>query len=71
MNMIKLQEGQCGLCKHFGENDGANPKLVQIRTTKMAPETFVEECGHPKLEPLHLSVTPASGCKGFEPAIAA
>lgn len=68
--MIKLQDGQCGLCKHFGEHGNADAKLVQIRTTKMAPETLVEECGHPKLEPLHLSVTPVSGCHGFEAAAA-
>jgi hypothetical protein len=43
-------------------------KLVQIRTSKEAPETLVDECGHPRHASLHLKVTPISGCDGFEPA---
>ena len=27
---------------------------------------LVDECGHPKHAPLHLKVTPISGCDGFE-----
>jgi hypothetical protein len=44
------------------------PKLVQIRTNKSAPETLREECGHPRHAPLHLMVSANSGCDGFEPA---
>jgi len=69
--MLSISDGQCGLCTHFGEHDDQPEKLVQIRTSKQAPEDLVEECGHPKNEPLHLKVTPISGCDGFEPARAA
>src|SRR5215510_7508825 len=65
--MFKVHEGQCGLCVHYGEIEHRNePALVQIRTSKSAPEDLVEECGHPKLAELHLVVTPISGCTGFE-----
>jgi len=68
--MLQITDGQCGMCKHFGENDDQQEKLVQIRTSKSAPEDLVEECGHPKLEPLQLQVTPVSSCAGYEPAAA-
>jgi hypothetical protein len=67
--MTQIQEGQCGLCAHFGEhNTGDTPKLIQIRLKHEAPESLKEECGHPQLAPLHLVVTPISGCAGFQPA---
>jgi hypothetical protein len=66
--MLQIQTGQCGLCLHFGEHHSQNPELVQIRTTKKAPETMVDKCDHPKHAPLHLMVTPISGCDGFTPA---
>lgn len=66
--MMQIHDGQCGLCVHFGENHPKEPKLIQIRTSKQAPENIVEECGHPKHKPLQLMVTPISGCAGFEPA---
>ncbi len=66
--MLQVQDGQCGLCVHFGESHMRDQKLVQIRASKQAPETLVEECGHPKHAPLHLMVTPISGCDGFQPA---
>ena len=67
--MIEVHDGQCGLCVHFGEHDqSAKGDLIQIRKTHQAPESLVEECGHPKHEPLHLVVTAQSGCDGFEPA---
>lgn len=69
--MLKLHDGQCGLCAHFGEHDAANPKLTQIRIQGEAPEDLVEECGHPKNASVHLKVTPISGCDGFTPAKAA
>ena len=50
----------------FGETHSASEKIVQIRTTKEAPETLVDECGHPRHASLHLVVTPISGCEGFE-----
>ena len=69
--MIEINDGQCGLCKHFGEHDdAAEQQLVQIRTSHKAPETFVEECGHPTLEGLNLQVTANSACQGFEPVAA-
>ena len=70
--MMQISDGQCGLCRHFGEHvamaDMEKQQLVQIRTTRRAPEGFREECGHPQHEPLNLIVTPVSGCEGFEPA---
>lgn len=68
--MIQVHDGQCGLCVHFGEHNAAHPmtQLIQIRTKHEAPEDLVEECGHPQHEPLHLVVTPISGCAGFEAA---
>jgi len=65
--MMKLEQGQCGLCKHFGETHEQNERLVQIRVHGEGPEDYVDECGHPKHADLHLKVTPISGCDGFEP----
>ena len=69
--MLEVQEGQCGLCKHFGEHHEKTSTLVQIRSTHEAPEALVDECGHPKMENLHLKVTPIASCDGYEPAVAA
>jgi hypothetical protein len=66
--MLQVQDGQCGLCSHFGESHSADRQLVQIRRSHQAPESLVDECGHPRHAPLHLKVTPISGCDGFEPA---
>ncbi len=66
--MHDLTTGQCGLCGHFGEHHASAELLTQIRVNKAAPEDLVDECGHPKHAPLHLMVTPISGCDGFEPA---
>lgn len=66
--MLNVHDGQCGLCAHFGEHHASDQKLVQIRVSKQADEKIVEECGHPKHAPLHLMVTPISGCEGFTPA---
>jgi hypothetical protein len=67
--MLQVHQGQCGLCSHFGEARPSNQQtLVQIRTSKQAPEDFIEGCGHPRHADLHLVVTPISGCDGFEPA---
>ena len=67
--MQHVEEGQCGLCTHFGESHNRDDKLVQIRLTKEAPETLVDECGHPRHATLNLVVTPFSGCDGFQPAM--
>ena len=64
--MTHLDNGQCGLCTHFGETHDAGAQLNQIRKSHEAPETLVDECGHPKHASLHLRVTPISGCDGFE-----
>lgn len=66
--MVQVQQGQCGLCTHFGESHSDDQQLIQIRTQHEAPEQFVDECGHPRHAPLHLKVTPISGCDGFESA---
>jgi hypothetical protein len=66
--MLPIQDGQCGLCLHFGEHHAQKQELVQIRLSHDAPEQLVDECGHPKHADLHLKVTPISGCDGFEPA---
>lgn len=66
--MQHLDDGQCGLCAHFGESHEDQPTLVRIRASHEAPETLVDECGHPRHASLHLRVTPISGCDGFEPA---
>lgn len=65
--MTYVHDGQCGLCTHFGDHK-ASPELTQIRTRREAPEALVEQCGHPEHAPLHLVVTPISGCAGFERA---
>ncbi len=64
--MIHLDNGQCGLCTHFGETHSVGAQLNQIRKSHEAPETLVDDCGHPKHASLHLKVTPISGCAGFE-----
>jgi len=69
--MKHVEEGQCGLCAHFGETHSTDKKLIQIRSSHSAPEDLVDECGHPKNAALHLKVTPISGCDGFTEAIAA
>ena len=66
--MLQVQEGQCGLCAHFGEVHADHPTLVQIRTNRVAEDSFVDECDHPNNAKLHLMVTPVSGCDGFTPA---
>jgi hypothetical protein len=66
--MQQVHEGQCGLCAHFGEDHGADRQLLQIRQRHEAPETFLDDCGHPRHAALHLKVTPISGCDGFERA---
>jgi hypothetical protein len=67
--MLQVQDGQCGLCTHFGEHDAAEaPKLIQIRLKHEAPDDLVESCGLPQNQELGLKVTATSGCSGFEPA---
>jgi len=65
--MQHLHEGQCGLCAHFGEMHPSHKgKLIEVRKKQEAPETLLDDCGHPRHAPLHLKVTPISGCDGFE-----
>jgi hypothetical protein len=66
--MQQVTDGQCGLCTHFGETHNPDQQLLQIRSSHKAPETFVDDCGHPRHASLHRKVTPISGCDGFEPA---
>lgn len=63
-----IEDGQCGLCTHFGESHSRDERLVQIRLHKDGPENLIDECGHPRHATLHLKVTPISGCDGFEAA---
>ena len=67
--MTEVHDGQCGLCTHFGETHASDPQLLQIRQRQQAPETLVDDCGHPRHASLHLKVTPISGCDGFERAM--
>ena len=69
--METVQNGQCGLCTHFGENHEKADVLVSIRSSHQADLKIVDECGHPKNAGMHLKVTPISGCDGFVPAAAA
>jgi hypothetical protein len=64
--MMHVDDGQCGLCTHFGETHVVGAQLTQIHKEHKAPETMVDDCGHPKHASLHLKVTPISGCDGFE-----
>ena len=69
--MQSLATGQCGLCNHFGENHAKTDVLISIVSSKQAETTMLDECGHPKHAPLHLKVSPISGCDGFVPVAAA
>jgi len=66
--MLQVHDGQCGVCAHFGETHPATSQLSQIRTKHEAPETFIDDCGHPGNVSLHLKVTPISRRDGFAPA---
>ena len=66
--MLQVQTGQCGACMHFGETHPATTQLTQIRSKHEAPETFVDDCGHPRLLGVHLKVSSISRCDGFEAA---
>ena len=66
--MIQVQDGQCGVCAHFGEHQSTDAALVQIRTSHKAPENFIEPCELPRNAAVNLKVTATSGCDGFEPA---
>ncbi|MEO0482185.1 MAG: hypothetical protein AAF138_01010 [Planctomycetota bacterium] len=65
--MVRIQEGQCGACLHFGHG-GQSPQLVQIRVKGEAPPDYTDACGRPELSALELRVSAVSGCSGFEPA---
>ncbi len=67
--MATIHDGQCGLCKHFGEDHPQGEQLQQIRREKDAPQEFTDLCGHPTHAKLHLLVTVTSGCDGFERAV--
>lgn len=67
--MLALQQGQCGLCTHFGEHHPQDQQLIQIRSSQQAPENFVDDCG--RNESINLKVSPISGCDGFKPVATA
>lgn len=69
--MVKVREGQCGLCQHFGQHEGEegkNPQILEILSTQYASEDFLADCGQEQLSAMHLRVTPVSGCDGFDMA---
>jgi hypothetical protein len=65
--MLKLSDGQCGLCAHFGEGSG-DQQLVQIRVRGEAPAELVEPCGLPANASRGLKVTAIGSCAGYTPA---
>ncbi len=65
--MQRIQDGQCGLCTHFGAGND-EPKVVQIRILGEAPADLVEPCGLPENADKGLKVTPIGSCAGFTPA---
>lgn len=69
--METINNGQCGLCQHFGETHPQTNTLVSILSKKQAELTLLDECGHPRHAALHLKVSAISGCDGFVPAAAA
>ena len=69
--MENIQNGQCGLCSHFGEGHAQSPALVTILSNREADLTLLDDCGHPRHAALHLKVSPISGCDGFVPAASA
>lgn len=66
--MYPVHDGQCALCKYFGNSHADEQQLKQMRQQHQAPAALIEDCEHPRLAPLNLKVTPISGCAGFEPA---
>ena len=66
--MLRIADGQCGMCSHFAEGDASKPQVIQIRIKGEAPADLVESCGHPQHAGLDLKVSPVSGCQGFSPA---
>ena len=65
--MEQVQDGQCGLCTHFGEHHKTDV-LVTILSSHKADLKVLDDCGLPRNAALHLKVTPISGCDGFVPA---
>ncbi len=65
--MVKVQEGQCGLCAHFGELERGTrlPAILEILITRQGSEALVAPCTQPQHKSLHLRVTPVSGCDSF------
>ena len=68
--MANISDGQCGRCAHYGEDHAPNEQIVQMRINGIAPDGYIDSCGHPNNAGLHLKVTPTSGCDGFKPAAA-
>ncbi len=69
--MLKVKDGQCGKCAHFGEQHPSDNQLTQIRIRGEAPEDYVDQCGLPAHASLHLELSANSHCDGFTPAVAA
>ena len=62
--MEQVQDGQCGLCTHFGEHHKTDV-LVTILASHKADLKILDDCGLPRNAALHLKVSPISGCDGF------
>ena len=65
--MVKVQDGQCGLCAHFGEAEptGRAPAILEILATRQASELFLAACMQEHHRGSHLRVTPVSGCDSW------
>ncbi|MGP1347738.1 MAG: hypothetical protein ACTS3F_13860 [Phycisphaerales bacterium] len=70
--MLKIHDGQCGLCSHFGENSGDQNKIVQLRVKGQLDPSHIDEaiqpCGLPENAARNLKVTPIGSCAGYAPA---
>lgn len=69
--MLKLHDGQCGLCEHFGNGSADQNKIVQLRIKGQVDPDHIDEviepCGLPANASRHLKVTPLGSCEGFTP----
>lgn len=68
--MLKISEGQCGTCAHFG-GGLQEAQLVQIRVDGQADDDVVGGCALPSNATVHLKVAPTSSCDGYTQADAA
>lgn len=68
--MLRISDGQCGTCAHFGGDHSGETRLVQIRVNREAEPDVIEPCGHPENTPRSLKVSPVGTCAGYTAASA-